>query len=505
MTKNLLARLGLAAMLLVAGTAQAVLLPQPELRALGNLDALPLHSPSTLALQKALAEPLAVNKSGPLRVAVKLPLALSLADGLWDEPSPGNSRWRLRVSSGGAKSLALAFSQFRLPADAGLWLYDTEGSLLQGPYVTGNETPEGRLWTALVPAEMAVVELRVPTASKAAVALQLASLSHGTQDFEKAALQPGTAGSCNIDVACTQGDNYRNEIRSTAVYTVESGNSVFTCSGQLVNNLRQDSTPFFLTANHCKVTAATAGSMVLYWNFQRANCGGGSSSLSQTQTGATYLASEARSDFALVRLSQAPSAGFNVYYMGWDVGDVAPTQGAAIHHPQGDVKKIALYGSGTRIEDNACAASDGTTCEFRVDAWRVVWTQGTTEGGSSGSGLLNQNRRLIGVLSGGGASCSSLSEPDYFGRLGKAWRTGCTSSSQLKAWLDPDNSGRSELCGQNPGSPCNTSIRTSGTASPGVLTSTGSCGGAAPLPGGSGALNPWLLAGLLLAGLRRRR
>ncbi|MES2885551.1 MAG: serine protease [Pseudomonadota bacterium] len=494
---NLSLRLCAAALLLVCGAAQAAPL-QPDL---SQLESLPLHLAPPPVLPKVEAPG---EKGAPLRVAVKVPLALSLLDGVWDEPEAGTSRWRTRVYSSGAKSLALAFSQVSLPEGAGLWLYDQDGKVVQGPYTAANRNPDGRLWTAIVPADTAVLELRLPSAQKAKADLQLANINYGTRDFEKAALVPGNAGSCNIDVACAAGDNHRNEIRAVGVYTVEVGSNVLICTGQLINNFRQDSTPYFLTANHCGVTGGNANSVMLYWNFQRSTCGTGTGGLMQSQSGAIFRAADSTADFTLLQLASAPSGTFNVYHQGFDASNSVPQSGIAIHHPQGDEKKISVF--------TAPATQRNVTIDGRnTDAWEVFWTQGTTEQGSSGGGLINQSRRLVGVLSGGAASCDDSSTPvdertlpDYFGRLSRAWQASTTSGSgQLKAWLDPDNSGALSLCGQNPGNPCDASLRTSGSTAPGTIP--GTVPGTTPPSNGSGAFGQMLLGVLALATLLRRR
>jgi hypothetical protein len=84
--------------------------------------------------------------------------------------------------------------------------------------------------------------------------------------------------------------------------------------------------------------------------------------------------------------------------------------------------------------------------------WTVEWDRNTTtEGGSSGSPLFDQNKRIIGQLWGGGASCSNLSAPDYYGRVSSSWLpAGSTNSSQLKFWLDPNNAGAQFIDGYDP-------------------------------------------------------
>mgnify|MGYP001584419544 CR=1 FL=1 len=452
----------------------------PQRAAAGELDSLPLHAAPLARIDKALAQP--ASKTRPLRVAVAVPLSLGLPDGVWDAPASGESRWRSRVFSAGARFLALEFSRFALPANAELWIYDAHGTSLQGPYTQANQTPEGKLWTAMLPTDTAVIELQVPTASIHEVSIQLGRLDHGTQPFDKAGVTGGNAGSCNIDVICAQGNGYRKEIRSVAVYTVSDGNGLTACSGQLVNNVRQNSTPYFLSARHCGVSSSNASSMVFYWNFQKSACNSGTASQNQTQTGASFRASDSRSDFLLVQLSQAPASQFNVHYAGWDIASTSPQSGASLHHPSGDVKKISLYAT-------AATRTDSVLIDGRpTDVWDVRWSQGTTEPGSSGAGLYNQNNQIVGVLSGGDASCSNLGGSDYFGRLDKAWQANSASNGQLKFWLDPDNTGRTELCGQNPGSPCS-----AGSSPPPADSASGG------MPG------LWLLWIFSLAALRHQR
>ena len=139
-----------------------------------------------------------------------------------------------------------------------------------------------------------------------------------------------------------------------------------------------------------------------------------------------------------------------------------------------------------RARKTVCIDGDDT-CTREVKAWEVHWARGTTEQGSSGAGLWNQNHRLVGVLSGGEASCTNTGGSDYFARLNAAYRANSASSGQLKAWLDPDNSGITSLAG----------LDSTETAEP-VEASDG--GG-----GGGGSLDAGLLAGLAALGLLRRR
>src|SRR5690606_25318967 len=68
----------------------------------------------------------------------------------------------------------------------------------------------------------------------------------------------------------------------------------------------------------------------------------------------------------------------------------------------------------------------------------------------SGSGLWNQNKRLVGQLHGGSAACGNdLS--DYYGRLSVSWNGGGSSTSRLRDWLAPGSSGTTTLAGYRTG------------------------------------------------------
>jgi len=149
-------------------------------------------------------------------------------------------------------------------------------------------------------------------------------------------------------------------------------------------------------------------------------------------------------DFALLELTEDPidKNGVTPYYLGWDRSGNAGTGGIGIHHPIGDAKKIATY----TISPLNSNCMDGTTY-FNTNFWRINWVatangHSVTEGGSSGSSLINSNRRVIGQLYGGEAECVGFDGVGYdvYGRFGLSW-DGANSSQRLKDWLDPNNTG----------------------------------------------------------------
>ncbi len=392
------------------------------------------------------------GKASALQFATAMPVAYDLRHGQWDAPQAGVLRWRLRLRSAGARSLSLRLAQVRIPEHASLWFYAADGSGLQGPLYPDHG---GTLWTPLLRGADAVLELRTTAAACNDCALRIAEVFHGFREFSTASakgLSDLLSGSCNIDISCAAAGDWQREARATVLLQI-GGKSL--CTGTLINNVRQDDRPLILTANHCAISPLNIGSVRAYFNVQRSACGDGShGSLDHNLQSIRFLASDARSDFALFELKTPPPAEFDVYYAGWNVRDEpASRSGAGIHHPSGDDKKISLYTAppekvaGQRISSGLLGLGS-----FTVDAWSVTWAGGTTEGGSSGSGLWNSRHQLIGVLSGGSASCSQPDRPDFYGRLDRAWQPQAAGEGgQLKRHLDPDGRGCLAIAGKEPG------------------------------------------------------
>jgi hypothetical protein len=366
--------------------------------------------------------------------------------GTWEKLGDGSSLWRLRIASPGALSLNLNFDRFDLPVGARLWLYDGNGTMVQGPYTNEHRNDEGGLWTALVLGDEIVVELHNPAGDGTRADLRIAAVNHGYREFGEAEATAGTKqGTCNIDVICPEGDDWRDQIRATARITISGA---FLCSAQLVNNTAEDLAPLLLTAQHCIEDASQATSVVAFWNYESPTCGmNAGGSLTQNQSGSTLVSLwewQSGSDFALVRLDQTPDPMFNVYYSGWDATGGIPTGSVGIHHPSGDEKSISFNTDPLEYDDYYGSGSH----QWRVGQWEL----GTTEGGSSGSCLYDPASQLcVGTLTAGSASCSNTAGYDIYGRMDVHWSGDGTAEGRLSDWLDPLGTGALTLAGRDSG------------------------------------------------------
>lgn len=471
----------------------------PELLSLSQVPRLQLDAAQVQTAIEAL-------DSVQRHYAVAQALSANGSSGSWSQDGDGLWHWRLRLASPGAESLAVQLASLTLPTGAELWLYDAQGRDLQGPYA-GDEA--GRLWPALIRGEELVLDARMPASARSDFAIQLQQVFHGFRSFVEAYPAKssfGNAGACSIDAACSDGDRWRDEIRSTVLLTI-GGTTL--CSGNLINNTAQDNRALILTAHHCGISAANVASTRAYFNVQRPNCGSDvDGPVDQNIAGARVLASSAsnsQSDYTLFELASLPPSSFQAYYAGWDISGNTPQSGVGISHPAGDDKKIATYTMPAQAVNGRCVGlqiGNAICSGFSVDTWAVSWARGDTEGGSSGSGLWSQDHRIVGTLSSGSSACSGTSNnggTDYYARLDRAWTARSSTGASLAAVLDAGGSDCASLPGRNPGSG---TVSCSGT---GLSSNSGGSVGSSVGSGGGGACTPALLLPLALMALRRRR
>lgn len=375
---------------------------------------------------------------GPLRFALRHELVATPAtDGEWERRADGARVWRLQVLAPAATDLNFGFGRFRLPEGAALWASAEDGRHWEGPYTHADNEVHGELWTPVVPGDRATITLLVPPNAAFEPELKLVRIGRGYRDLFGRLGDPlmPKSGACNNDVVCPEGDPWRDQIDSVAVYSFGGDLS---CTGQMIADVPRSFRNWFLTASHCGVSAANAPSLVVYWNYQTSTCAGPRDGrLDQSQTGAVFRMSHPDSDTCLVELDAAPDPAFNVYHSGWDATDVPANATVGIHHPSTDEKAISFDADPVTPGDG-CIFGTGTDSHWYVGEWE----DGTTERGSSGSGLWDADTQLlIGVLSGGAASCGNPDGYDCYGRFGAGWDRGATPDSRLKDWLDPGDTG----------------------------------------------------------------
>ncbi|MBW8809494.1 MAG: hypothetical protein JF591_11805 [Lysobacter sp.] len=332
------------------------------------LDKVALRTMPAVNVDKLKAEDRLRDKRGDIpRFAFPMTVDMTpLNSGVWETLDAEHVVWRQRVRSDKAMSLNFGFTQYYMPAGGRMLIYPAtqekggDRDLIR-EYTDRDNNELGQLWTAIVPGQEAVIEVVVPRASAGQLKLHLTKVNHDYVGFgplarrmAEASGEKGVSGSCNVDVACPDGTANSTIVRSVGVY---SKNGSLACTGSLVNNTANNKKMYFLTAHHCGMTtAAAAGSIVVYWNYQNSTCrapntpasgANGNGSLAQNQSGSTLRATSANSDFTLLELSTAANPAFNLYWAGWDRRNQNFPGAIAIHHPNVAEKRISLSNSST--------------------------------------------------------------------------------------------------------------------------------------------------------------
>lgn len=395
----------------------------------------------------------------PYRFAVVLPVDIRTeTSGVWQQAPEGGGRiWRISVTAPGALAMSAYFDQFVLPEGGKVFLYNVDKTQVIGAFTARNNVGNGYFATELIAGDRFIMEYDEPLGITVAPLIHMYSIDYAYRgvDFLNPYRAENPESNCEVNVKCPEGDPWQYQVASVMRIKVMKGGSGYWCSGSLMNNARNNHVPYVLTADHCFAGTSTSDlqQWIFYFGFEYPTCANQiPSPYSNTMTGATLKAhggdgGDTGSDFCLVLLKQNIPDTFNVFFNGWNRKDTTSPSGIGIHHPGGGVKKISTY--------DHPLVTDYFPGNPNPSHWRVSWiaTQsghGVTEGGSSGSPLFDNLGRVVGILTGGDSSCDSayLDSPDYYGKFSWSWdKDGIDSTTRLKNWLDPDNTGIVNLVG----------------------------------------------------------
>jgi len=385
------------------------------------------------------------------RFAAPQSVDLGIANsGQWTDLPNGDRVWRLHLRVPEARGLALLYDQFYLPAGARLHVYRPDRRQMIGAYTNRNNPATGRFLTGFIKGEEVVVEYYEPARVAGQGRIHIFRIDRIYKDgmFGRAVLRSdssnelgfGASLDCHANINCAEGGKYQTEKRGIIriLVVVEEGSGF--CTGNLMNNTREDDRPLVLSAFHCQDGFTPLFDLYRFdFNFEAEACANpGAEPSRQSILGCTRLAGRQDNDFILFELFSTVPASFNPYYLGWDNADHTPDSATLIHHPRGDIKKIAFDEDPARVFTNVINWNNEVTTPANHH-FILNYDFGTFEIGSSGGALLDQNRRVVGQLHGGSPSCEVTTA--YFGRLHLSWEGGGTPETRLRDWLDPDNTG----------------------------------------------------------------
>ena len=409
----------------------------------------------------------------PLQIGKVIPASINFAgEATKVTLETGKELYRLVISSPGAMAMTLTYSDFFIPNDGSkLYIYNANRTALLGAYTYETHPKHGVFSNEPVQGDELILEY-VPGASAEMPSLLISGIGYiyyphigiGSLNKTQKGFNPGEDNSdptCQVrsGINCPDGAEWQTEKAGVIQMVMYEEGYLGCCSANLLNNTNEDFAPYIISAAHCingdNEKPLTIQDDLDKWTFrfhyEKPTCSNGSEGLSRGKsiigcTVKTYLPitdekGTPKSDGLLLLANNKVPENYRVYYNGWDRRTPLPKgKVTGIHHPSGDAKKICsspeLLGLGTW---DTPGSAGGKMAHFRVE-----FTHGDTEGGSSGSSLFDKNHLVIGTLTGGRSGCGST---NYYGRLFYHWnrykKTGNPLSS-MDIYLDPKTQGEAE-------------------------------------------------------------
>ncbi len=397
------------------------------------------------------------------RCAVAVPLFESFFDNAKHISFDDYDLYVLKIDIPYAYAIGFSSDNFYLPKGAEFYLYNSDHSKILGAYTSDNNSDNGIFATEYVYGEDMIIEYYQPKGIAEKAQIELSEFVYFyrpvihfeeqnelfVEDNEESTdgitRKFRDSGSCNVNINCSEGNNYQDVKKAVVRIQVRGGYSYYACTGTLVNTTNNSKEPYILSAGHCITYSSTSdfNYFVFYFNYEASGCSTPNSEPTYTSyTGCTRLAydntyGDNGSDYLLMKLKTSITSSLNPYFAGWSRSTTAPSNGVCIHHPSGDIKKISTFTQKPTAEET-----------YTSTHWRVYWAQttngfGIVEGGSSGSGLFNPSGFLVGTLTGGYSDCGNSSasdQRDWYGQFNKQFQ-------YLSQWLDPNNTGVTTMNG----------------------------------------------------------
>lgn len=323
----------------------------------------------------------------------------------------GGFVWTVLAESPTAAAMRIHFTDVSLPSNAALYVYSEKGRAF-GPYTAA----DGEFWSHTIFGSQAYVQLRFfgePSESDLEnLRFNIADIGHLGAKFLLPLIQePEIRGDvidrteefCDFNADCVVNVNCQS---ASAVNTARdaighmqwvSGAWIYICTGGLIADTDTSTQiPYFLTANHCISKSRAAGSLEVFFFFD-VNCGGSCydpDGVVPSTLGSSIVATSKDSDVTLLQLDEPAPSG--AAFMGWNNSPVAFTDGYnmyRISHPGGAPQAY----SQSDVE-----ANPAVTCSSLAQGNFIYSTDqvGATEGGSSGSPIVNSSGEIVGQLYG---------------------------------------------------------------------------------------------------------
>ena len=345
----------------------------------------------------------------------KLPTPVAFGRGRqsggFTETADGGYVWSAAIRSPGASALRLKFANVRLPDHADLYVYNDLGDA-RGPYQGTGPHGNGSFWSHTLAGDTAYVQVRyfgrASEADVRATSVVVTHVGHLTSKFRAVASPEAFCSSpdggnadCVEDGSCYNVASVAEAKDAIALILWPQGPFFYLCSGGLIGDSAGSDTPYFLTANHCISRNRDAQNVEAHFGFATNSCSASypvacddwRNLIGNGVLGATLLATGSGSDFTLLRLAGNPPGGSAL--LGWTSAPVASANGNTLHrisHPNGAPQAYSRHS----IDTGATTCSSLPRGNFIYSRDEV----GATEGGSSGSPVVNSAGQVVGQLYG---------------------------------------------------------------------------------------------------------
>ena len=138
----------------------------------------------------------------------------------------------LGIQSRGAFGIGINFSQFFLSQNAKLYIYDFEQTYYIGSFTSLNNKDSEVLSTSIVKSDHVIIELTVPRNEIKNIKLHINSIIHDSSDILNYYnnSSSNTREDCNINVICSEGDDWRDQINGAVRVSMGAG----LCSASII-------------------------------------------------------------------------------------------------------------------------------------------------------------------------------------------------------------------------------------------------------------------------------
>ncbi len=252
---------------------------------------------------------------------------------------------------------------------------------------------------------------------------------------------------CDFNASCVENAECKNigipnnidDVRNAyASILFRSGGFYYVCSGGLVADSDSDSeVPYFLTARHCVSKGREANSVETFFQYVQSSCSEQQNcALPDSSTvGSSIVKSGRKGDYSLLQLSENPPTGS--VFLGWNTDPIASSDTAElfrISHPGGAPQAYSKHEVDTDAPN--CSSWPRGNWIYSRDLF------GATEGGSSGSPVLNSDAEIVGQLSGAcGYNVGDVCDHGNNATVDGAFAAYYSDISQFLGGGDPDPGG----------------------------------------------------------------